>query len=359
MSAAAVNEQPFGALHNGTTVSAVELANAAGMRARIIALGATLQALHVPDRTGRVADVVLGHSTPDEYLAKTQYFGATVGRFANRIANAKFNLDGRIYRLDANDGSNHLHGGLRGFDKALWHIASTECGDNCAKVTLTHVDTDGAGGYPGTVRATATFTLDEHNELAIEYRATTDEPTIVNVTNHSYFNLAGEASGRDVMNHRLTLFADAYTPIDATSIPTGEVRSVTGTPFDFRRACEIGERIRNGQDAQLRLGRGYDHNFVVRGAPGTLRAAARLEHAESGRVMELLATAPGLQFYSGNLLDGSCIGKGGRLYRQGDGLCLEPQVFPDAPNHADFPSAWLRPGEEFVSAMRFRFSAVQ
>jgi aldose 1-epimerase len=356
MPTAVLNTQPFGTLHNGTTISAVELTNAAGMRARIIALGATLQSLHAPDRTNRVADVVLGHSTPDEYLAKAQYFGATVGRFANRIANGTFSLDGRIYQLDTNDGSNHLHGGFQGFDKAVWQIASANSGDNVAKVTLTHVDTDGAGGYPGTVRATASFTLDECNELAIEYRATTDAPTIVNITNHSYFNLAGEASGRDVMNHRLTLFADAYTPIDATSVPTGEVRSVAGTPFDFRRACEIGERIRTGQDAQLRLGRGYDHNFVVRGAPGTLRAGARLEHAESGRVMELLATAPGLQVYSGNLLDGSCIGKGGRLYRQGDGLCLEPQVFPDAPNHADFPSARLRPGEEFVSAMKFRFS---
>jgi len=346
----------FGALPDGARVPSVELASRTGMRARVIALGATLQSLHVPDKSGRTADVVLGHATPAAYLAQTQYFGATVGRFANRIARGRFELDGRAHQLDLNDGPNHLHGGRRGFDKALWRIDSISSGD-AAAVALTHVEADGTGGYPGEVRATATYTLDERDELTIEYRATTDKPTIVNMTHHSYFNLAGEAQRRDIMDHRLTLYADAYTPIDATCIPTGEQRSVAGTPFDFRRPHAIGERIRDGREEQLRFGRGYDHNFLVRGTAGTLRPAALLEEPASGRLLELDATAPGLQFYSGNFLDGTTLGKTGRLYRQGDGLCLEPQVYPDAPNHAAFPSACLRPGEQYISTMRFRFSS--
>jgi aldose 1-epimerase len=348
----------FGTMPDGTLVTAVELMNRTGMSARVIALGATLQSLQVPDKNGRAADVVLGHATLAEYLAKAQYFGATVGRFANRIARGKLELDGRAYQLDINEGAHHLHGGSCGFDKVLWRIESVSARD-AARVTLTHVDADGAGGYPGELHATATYSLNDDNELTIEYRATTDRPTIVNITHHSYFNLAGEAEPCDVMNHRLTLYADAYTPIDSTSIPTGEQRSVADTPFDFRRSRPIGERIRDGRDAQLRFARGYDHNFVVGGTPGTLRRAARLEDPASGRVLELDATAPGLQLYSGNFLDGTSVGKTGRLYRQGDGLCLEPQLYPDAPNHADFPSARLRPGDEFVSAMTLRFSVAR
>jgi aldose 1-epimerase len=357
MTEADIRTFDFGALLDGTRVAAVELTNRGGLHARIIALGATLQSLHVPDKTGRLGDVVLGHATVAEYLAKPQYFGATVGRFANRVARGRFELDGRAYQLDVNDGPNHLHGGYRGFDKALWRIESV-AGGEAARVTLTHVDADGAGGYPGEVRATATYSLDDRNELAIEYRATTDRATIVNMTHHSYFNLAGEAELCDVMNHRLTLYADAYTPIDSTCIPTGEQRSVAGTPFDFRRPRAIGERIRDGRDAQLRFGRGYDHNFVVRGEPGRLRPAARLEELTSGRVLELDATAPGLQFYTGNFLDGTTAGKTGRLYRQGDGLCLEPQLYPDGPNQVGFPSACLRPGDELVNTIRLRFSTV-
>jgi aldose 1-epimerase len=356
MAAAHLRARDFGTLPDRTPVPAVELTNRHGMRAHIIALGATLQSLHVPDKNGRTADVVLGHATAAEYLANTQYFGATVGRFANRIARGQFELDGRVHQLDANEAPNHLHGGFRGHDKALWRIDSVSGGE-APRVTLTHVDADGAGGYPGEVRATATYSLNDRNELTIEYRATTDKPTIVNITHHSYFNLAGEEEGCDVMNHRLTLYADAYTPIDSTGIPTGERRPVADTPFDFRTTRTIGERIRDGRDAQLRFGRGYDHNFVVRGAAGTLRPAARLEDPVSGRALELHATAPGLQFYSGNRLDGTTAGKTGRLYRQSHGLCLEPQAYPDAPNHVEFPSARLRPGEEFVSAMTFRFSA--
>jgi aldose 1-epimerase len=344
----------FGALVDGTQVPAVELSNKSGMQVRIIALGAAIQSLRVPDRKGVLADVVLGYDSAAQYLAKPQYFGATVGRYANRIAGGKFTLDGRQYVLEKNDGPNHLHGGLHGLDKVVWTIDSV--GNEPARVVLSHVSPDGQGGYPGTLRVTATYALNERNELSIEYRATSDKPTIVNITNHSYFNLAGLASHSGVLGHRLTLFADAYTPVDATLIPTGERRPVAGTPFDFRRPHTIGERIRDGRDAQLRIGRGYDHNYVLNGAAGTLRPAARLEDPESGRVLELLVTAPAVQFYSGNFLDATSVGKAGQIYRQGDGLCLEPQVFPDAPNHADFPAARLDPGKEYVNAMTLRFS---
>jgi aldose 1-epimerase len=347
----------FGETPNRPPTRAIELRNAGGMRARILSLGAALQSLYVPDRDGRAADVVLGYATAAEYVAKPQYFGATVGRFANRIARGRFELDGRTYELDTNEGPNHLHGGRNGFDKALWTIVSVSSGE-AARVVMEHVDADGAGGYPGELRASALYELNDRNEFTIEYRAQTSKPTIVNMTHHSYFNLAGEAAPRDVMQHRLTLFADAYTPIDSTSIPTGERRAVAGTAFDFRAPRAIGERIRDGREEQLCLGRGYDHNFIVRGTVGALRAAARLEEPGSGRVLELFATAPALQFYSGNFLDGTAAGKSGRIYRQGDGLCLEPQGYPDAPNQPEFPSACLRPGDEYVSTIKLRFTAV-
>jgi aldose 1-epimerase len=345
----------FGTLQDGTRVAGVELSNGAGMSVRIIALGAAIQSLSVPDRKGNVADVVLGYATPREYLAKPQYFGATIGRYANRIAHGEFTLDDRQYTLETNDGPNHLHGGAHGFDKALWNIDSAIAGSP-ARVVLSYVSPDGAGGYPGTLKTTAIYALSERNELSVEYRATTDRPTIVNITNHTFFNLGGASGNGDVLDHRLTLHADAYTPVDATLIPTGERRKVAGTAFDFRQARSIGQSIRDGREQQLRLGRGYDHNFVLSGRAGTLRLAARLEDPLSGRVMELLTTAPGVQFYSGNFLDGTSVGKAGRLYRQGDGLCLEPQVFPDAPNRPDFPSARLDPGQEYVNTMVFRFS---
>ena len=347
----------FGVLPDGAHVPAVELSNRAGMKARVIALGASIQSLQAPDRDGRFADVVLGYASAAEYLRKPQYFGATVGRYANRIARGRFTLDGRVHQLEANDGAHHLHGGARGLDKVVWRIDSVACGPS-ARAVLSHVSPDGDGGYPGELRTTATYTLDERNTLTVEYRASTNKPTIVNITSHSFFNLAGEAGDADVMNHRLTLFADFFTPVDDGSIPTGELRAVAGTPFDFRQPHRIGERIRDGRDPQLRIGRGYDHNFVVNGAPGTLRPAARLEDPASGRALELLVTAPGLQFYSGNFLDATSAGKSGRIYRQGDGLCLEPQVFPDAPNQPRFPSARLNPGEQYVNVMMFRFSTI-
>lgn len=345
----------FGTLADGRTVESVELANARGMSVRILALGGVVQQLLVPDRDGTAADVVLGYATAQQYLDQPQYFGATVGRYANRIAAGKFTLDGKQYQLETNDGPNHLHGGARGFDKVLWNVESVSSGAP-ARAVLTYTSVDGEGGYPGTLQVTATYTLADANELEIEYRATTDRPTIANITNHSYFNLAGETAHSDVFGHRMTLFASQYTPVNDTLIPTGERRSVAGTPFDFRQPHAIGERIRNGSDSQLRIGRGYDHNYIVDGEPGQLRPAARVEDPQSGRVLELLASAPGVQFYSGNFLDATSVGKGRRVYRQGDGFCLEPQVFPDSPNRDDFPSARLNPGQTYVNTLLLRFS---
>jgi aldose 1-epimerase len=344
----------FGTLQDGTRVEAAELSNSSGMTVRIIALGAAIQSIIVPDRRGTREDVVLGYDSPRDYAANRQYFGATVGRYANRIAHGKFTLDGHEYQLETNNGPNHLHGGVHGLDTVLWQIDEVRSGPP-GRVVLRYVSPDGAGGYPGKLTIIANYTLSERNELAVEYRARTDKPTIVNITNHSFFNLAGKG---DVLGHRLKLFADTYTPVDATLIPIGARRSVAGTPFDFRQARAIGELIRDGHDEQLRIGRGYDHNFVLWGEPSPrgFRLAAALEDPASGRVMEVLTTAPGVQFYSGNFLDGTVVGKGGRIYRQGDALCLEPQVFPDTPNHPDFPSARVDPGHEYVNAMVFRFS---
>lgn len=353
--AAEAKRTSFGALSDGRKVEAVELSNANGVSARIVTLGAAIQALSVRDAKGQSADIVLGYNTAAEYLAKPQYFGVTVGRYANRIAKGKFTLDGKTYTLALNDGSNHLHGGKQGFDKVLWTIDSMKSGSP-ASVVMSYTSPDGEEGYPGTLKVTATYSLNDKNELAIDYKATTDKPTIVNITNHAYFNLAGEASNEGILGHRLMLAADAFTPVDATLIPTGEKQPVAGTPFDFRKPTLIGARVRDGRDEQMRFGRGYDHNFVVNGAAGTMRLAARVEHPGSGRVMELLTTAPGVQFYSGNFLDGTSVGKGGHIYRQGDALCLEPQVFPDAPNQKGFPSARLDPGQTYSNSMILRFS---
>ena len=353
--AADATRERFGALDDGTVIESVTLTNGHGISARIITLGAALQALIVPDREGHADDIVLGYDTPAEYLAKPQYFGATVGRYANRISHGRFTLDGRQYTLETNNGANHLHGGTRGFDKRVWTIQSVSGGPE-GSVTLAYRSPDGEGGYPGTLTVTATYSLSETNELSITYRATTDRPTIVNVTNHSFFNLAGEHAATDALGALLTLHATAYTPVDEGLIPTGEMRPVAGTPFDFRTATTIGARVRDGRDAQMRIGRGYDHNFVVDGAPGTLRPVLRLEDPRSGRVMEMSATAPSVQFYSGNFLDGTVTGKQGRIYRQGDGLAFEPQVYPDSPNHPDFPSARLDPGQNYVNRMVLRFS---
>jgi aldose 1-epimerase len=355
--AAEVTRAPFGTTPDGIAVETVTLTSR-GITARIITYGATLQSLLVPDRMGRAADVALGYDDLAGYVAKPQFFGATVGRYANRIAGAKFTLDGRAYSLAANNGPNALHGGTKGFDKVVWTIAEVKSGP-VASVTLTYTSRDGEEGYPGTLQASVTYTLDDHQTLTTSYEASTDKATIVNLTNHSLFNLAGVPAARSILDHRLVINADAYTPVDATLIPTGELRNVAGTPFDFRQSVEIGARIRDASDPQIAIGRGYDHNFVLRGGVTTTpKLAARVEDPISGRVLELYTTEPGVQVYTGNFLDGTTVGKSRVVYRQGDGLALEPQKFPDSPNHATFPSARLDPGQTYRQTSYFRFSVL-
>ncbi len=353
--AADARREKFGTTSDGTGVDAVVLSSAAGIRVRVLSLGATIQSLEVPDRDGRPADIVLGYPTAAEYLEKPRYFGSTVGRYANRIDDARFELDGETYTLEANDGANHLHGGLQGLDKQHWTLESIESGAP-ARAVFRIVSPDGAGGYPGTLKIEARFNLADDGELRIEYEATTDRPTIVNITNHAYFNLSGAASGHGILDHELTIRAERYTPVDDTLIPTGEVARVAGTPFDFRAPRRIGNGVRDASNEQIRYGRGYDHNYVLDDADGSLRRAAVLRDPFSGRVMEMLTTAPAVQFYSGNFLDGLTVGKNGQMYRQGDALCLEPQVYPDAPNQPAFPSARLDPGEKYSNLIVLRFS---
>jgi aldose 1-epimerase len=355
--AAEATRAPFGTTPEGTAVEAVTL-KAGGISARIISYGATLQSLFLPDKTGHLADVVLGYDDLAGYVAKPQYFGATVGRYANRIAGARFVLDGKTYSLAANDGPNALHGGLKGFDKVVWTIAEVKSGA-AASVRLTYTSRDGEEGYPGTLKVSVTYSLDDSRTLTTSYEATTDAPTIVNLTNHSIFNLAGVPAARSILDHRLMVSADAYTPVDAKLIPTGELRGVAGTPFDFRQPTAIGARIRDATDPQIVLGRGYDHNFVLRGGvTPTPKLAAQVEDPISGRVVELYTTEPGVQVYTGNFLDGTTPGKAHVVYRQGDGLALEPQKFPDSPNHPAFPSARLDPGQTYRQVSYYRFSVL-
>jgi aldose 1-epimerase len=352
--AADAKREPFGALADGRQVEAVILSNKAGIRVKIMTLGAAVQSLSIPDRGGHSADIVLGFDTAQEYVQNPSYFGATVGRFANRIAKGHFSLDGKTYTLATNDHGNHLHGGLKGFDKVLWSIDSVRSATPAIAV-FSYTSPDGEEGYPGTLHVTVSYSLDDAAALRVEFKATTDKSTIVNISNHSYFNLSAE-TGASVLTHLLMVNASKYTPVDAGLIPTGELRAVQGTPFDFRKPTAIGARVRDGRDQQLRYGRGYDHNFALDGAAGEFRLAARVADPASGRVMEIFSAAPGLQFYSGNFLDSTIAGKGGRLYREGDALVLEPQLFPDAPNQKSFPSARLDPGNTYVNTMEYRFS---
>lgn len=356
--AAEATRAPFGTTPDGVAVEAVTLRAGDGISARIITYGATLQALFLPDRMGRLADVVLGYDDLADYVAKPQFFGSTVGRYANRIAGARFTLDGKTYTLAANNGPNALHGGMKGFDKVVWTITEVKSGP-VASVTLSYTSRDGEEGYPGTLTASVTYSLDENRTLTTSYEATTDQPTIVNLTNHSLFNLAGVPAHRSILDHRLMVNADSYTPVDATLIPTGELRGVAGTPFDFRQSAVIGARIRDASDAQIAIGRGYDHNFVLRGGvTSTPKLAARVEDPVSGRVVELHTTEPGVQVYTGNFLDGTTTGKSNVVYRQGDGLALEPQKFPDSPNQPTFPSARLDPGQTYRQISFYRFSVL-
>jgi aldose 1-epimerase len=345
----------FGALADGTRIEAVDLTSRAGVRTRIITLGARIQSLYTPDRTGKLNDIVLGFASPQQYFDDGNYFGATVGRFANRIGKGRFTLAGHAYQLSTNDHGNTLHGGARGFDKRVWKIDSVTSGRS-ASVVMSYVSPGGEEGFPGTMHVTATYTLSDAGELRIDYRASTDEPTIVNLSGHSYFNLASSPADFSTMHDLLQLDASSYTPVDEVLIPTGQIAPVAGTPLDFRKPTPIGLHIRDGNDAQIRYCHGYDMNFVLDGRPGTLRRAARVADPRSGRVLEVYTTAPGVQFYSGNFLTGTVIGKYGIAYRQGDAIVLEPQGFPDAPNHSNFPSARLDPGATYHNVIVYRFS---
>jgi len=348
-----LTRSPFGKTAEGTAVDLYTLSNSQGMEVAITNYGGIVVSLTAPDRHGAFADIVLGYETLDEYLAGSPYFGAIVGRYGNRIARGKFTLDGKEFTLARNDGENHLHGGLRGFDKVVWKARGI-LGDKGPGLVLEYLSRDGEEGYPGNLAVTVTYILTDENELRIHYRATTDKPTPVNLTNHSYFNLAGQGRG-DILGHALRIDADRFTPVDARLIPTGELRSVGNTPLDFRQATPIGARV-DADDEQLRFGGGYDHNWVLNKPAGELGPAARVEEPKSGRVMEVLTTEPGLQFYCGNFLDGSNVGKGGKAYEHRYGFCLETQHFPDSPNKAHFPSCILRPGAEYSSTTIYRFS---
>lgn len=345
----------FGSLPDGRAVEAITLRNSKGISAAVITYGATLQSLVMPDRDGKLADVTLGYATLDGYLKKPEYFGATVGRFANRLANGSFTLGGKTYQTPRNDNGNSLHGGERGFDKVLWEVVKVNRGDT-ASVRLRYVSPDGDQGYPGTLTVFATYALNEANELRIDYEASTDRPTIANITNHAYWNLAGEGSAAGAMGHVLTIPAGHYTPVDDKLIPTGKLQPVADTVFDFRTPTTIGARVRDARDPQIVFGKGYDHNFVIaRDVAREPRLVAKVEEPSSGRGFELLSNQPGLQFYSGNFLDGTVIGKSGRAYRQGDALVFEPQLFPDTPNQPALGSARLDPGSTYRNVIVYRF----
>jgi aldose 1-epimerase len=353
--AAEARRTSFGALADGTRIDAVDLSSRAGVRARVITLGARIQSIYAPDRTGKPGDIVLGFASPQQYFADGNYFGATVGRFANRIGKGRFTLAGHTYQVSINDHGNSLHGGTHGFDKRVWKIESVRSGATAA-VVMSYVSADGEEGYPGTLRVTAAYTLTDDGALRIDYRATTDKPTIVNLSGHTYFNLASSPAHFSTMRDLLQINASHYTPVDDTLIPTGTIAAVAGTPFDFRRPTPIGLHIRDGNDQQIRYCHGYDMNFALDGRPGALRLAARVEDPRSGRILEVETTAPGIQFYSGNFLSGTFVGKHGIVYRQGDAVVLEPQDYPDAPNHPNFPSATLEPGATYHSVIVYRFA---
>ena len=345
----------FGTMPDGSPVELLTLSVPAGVEASLITYGAAIQQLWTPDPSGRLANVVLGFPTLDGYLANDgHYFGAVVGRYANRIAHGRFTLDGVVYELSQNEGETSLHGGLRGFDKQLWEVAGTAVGPDGAHVVLRYTSASAEMGYPGRLAAEVAYTLTEDRSLRIDYRATTDEPTVINLTNHALWNLAGEGT-RSVEGHILTLGASRYTPVDEQLLPTGEIAPVAETPLDFTSPTPLGARIRDDFD-QLTIARGYDHNFVLdRTDGGSLALAARVEEPESGRALEVYTTEPGLQLYSGNRLDGSLAGASGRPYGERHGLALETQHFPDSPNHERFPSTVLRPNDVFSSTTLYRF----
>lgn len=351
-SRAGIEKRPFGKLADGTTVELYTLTNRNGVRAQITNYGGALVSLMVPDARGRMADVALGYDGPADYEADAFYMGTIAGRYANRIAGGRFKLGGVEYQLARNNGPNHLHGGVRGFNKVVWRARELRRADGVA-VELSYLSRDGEEGYPGNLSATITYVLTDKDELRIEYAATADKETIVNLTNHSYFNLAGAGAG-DVLGHVLRINADRFTPVDETSIPVGELKAVKGTPFDFTKPTAVGGRI-DQDDEQLRRGRGYDHNFVLNKRGAELSLAAQVYEPTTGRAMEVWTTEPGLQLYTGNFLEGAR-GKGGEVYRMREGFCLEAQHFPDSPNRPAFPSTALRPGTRYTQTTVYKFS---
>jgi len=353
-SKAGVKKESFGATAEGVPVDLYTLTNANGMQVRAVTYGGIILSLRVSDRDGKLGDVVLGYDALDGYLKASPYFGSIIGRYGNRIARGRFTLDGKEYTLAVNNEPNALHGGRKGFDKVVWRAESfkNEAG---VGVVFSYTSPDGEEGYPGKLEATVTYTLDDANKLSFDYHAVTDKATPVNLTQHTYFNLAGDGQG-DILGHELMLKAKRFTPVDRTLIPTGEIRSVAGTPFDFTTPHAIGARI-GAEDEQIKFGGGYDHNFVLdRDAGDSLQLAARVHEPTSGRVMEVSTTEPGVQFYSGNFLDGSITGKGGHVYRHRTGFCLETQHYPDSPNQPEFPSTILEPGQEYRSRTVYAFS---
>lgn len=343
-------KEEFGQLPDGTSVDAYTLSNAKGMTMKVITYGGIITHLQVPDKNGNPEDVVLGYDSLQGYLNETPYFGAIVGRYGNRIAKGKFSLNGEEYTLAKNNGENHLHGGLKGFDKVVWTVEETFDNEEGSGLKLKYVSPDGEEGYPGTLTTFVTYTFTEDG-INIAYEATTDKSTVVNLTNHTYFNLSGGEG--DVLDHVVSINADRFVPVNENLIPTGELRPVAGTPFDFTSPKRIGEEI-NNQNQQLNYGMGYDHCWVLNGEG--MKKAATVYHPESGRFMEVFTEEPGIQFYTGNFLDGSITGKNEVVYEQRYGLCLETQHFPDSPNQEDFPSVVLNPGEKYSTQTTYKFS---
>jgi len=348
-----IKKQAFGTVPEGR-VDLYTMTNSRGMEVRAMNYGGIIVSLRVPDKKGVLADVVLGFDTLDAYLNNKPYFGAIIGRYANRIANGKFTLNGAGYRLARNNGMNSLHGGLKGFDKVLWRGEQFENNQGIG-VVFTYTSKNGEEGYPGNLKAKVTYTLTDQSELQIEYQATTDEATPVNLTNHSYFNLVSEGNG-DILKHNLILNADRFTPVDSTLIPAGELRAVAGTPFDFTKPTAIGARIDTNNE-QLAIAHGYDHNFVLSRKGSGLELAGRVHEPQTGRALEVYTTEPGVQFYTGNFLDGTITGKHGHAYNKHAGLCLETQHFPDSPNHSNFPWTILKPEQTYHSRTVYKFSA--
>lgn len=348
-----IQQHPFGKTTDDLPVDLFTLTNDRGLEVKITNYGGIITALQAPDRAGVPGDIVLGFDDLASYLRGHPYFGCIIGRYGNRIAGGRFTLGGRTYQLAVNNGPNHLHGGLVGFDKKVWHATAAKS-DDAVMLTLSYLSRDGEEGYPGNLAVTVIYTLTNRNALRIDYLATTDRDTVLNLTNHTYFNLAGRG---DVLDHEVMINADHFTPVNEALIPTGELASVDGTPLDFRQPMRIGARI-NDPHEQIAYAGGYDHNFVINGAAGELRLAVRVSEPTTGRMLEVMTTEPGMQLYTGNFLDGTLVGKGGWVYARRSGLCLETQHFPDSPNQPDFPSTVLRPGETFRSTTVFTFSTL-